>query len=300
MTTHEVRKIGMVGLGHMGSALAESLLAKEFKLTVWNRTQSKSDQLEALGSTVSSSAEEAANQSDILVVCLLDHVAIQNAIMLPEVGAALRGKSLVQVTTTTKDEVAELVEWTDSYNIQLLKGGIMVYPDDIRAGNGAILYGGSKNLFDHLHPVLMAMGGKPTHVCEVPADVVASISASYSFLYSALISYLFGTAICHRGGISVEAFTNDVIAPFISSGSLMRYLENAGQAAASRSYNGELQATLNVWDDALLQTITDIEAIDIDTAILKPLKSLLETSSARGHGESDIAAVIETLLSKNG
>ena len=80
----------------------------------------------------------------------------------------------------------------------------------------------------------------------------------------------------------------------------MRYLENAGQAAAKRSYDGELQATLDVWDDALLQTITDIEAIDIDTAILKPLKLLLETSSANGHGASDIAAVIETLLSKKG
>ncbi len=298
MTTHNSKIIGMVGLGNMGSALAESVLAKDFPVNVWNRTQSKTEHLKALGSTVSSSVEEAALQSDILVVCLLDHTAIKNSLMSPEVGAALRGKSLVQVTTTTKDEVDELIEWTDNYDIQLLKGGIMVYPDDIRAGNGAILYGGSKNLFDQLHPLLIAMGGKPTHVCETPADVVAAISASYSFLYSALISYLYGTAICHRGGISVESFTQDIIAPFISSGSLMNYLENAGQAAARRNYNGALQATLNVWDDALLQTITDIEAIDIDTAILTPLKSLLETSSANGYGESDIAAVIETLLSK--
>ncbi len=189
MTTQNRKKIGMVGLGHMGSALAESVLAKDFPVNVWNRTQSKTEHLKALGSTVSSSVEEAAQQSDILVVCLLDHTAIKNSLMSPEVGAALRGKSLVQVTTTTKDEVDELIEWTDNYDIQLLKGGIMVYPDDIRACNGAILYGGSKNLFDQLHPLLMAMGGKPTHVCETPADVVAAISASYSNPLTSVILY---------------------------------------------------------------------------------------------------------------
>ena len=82
--------------------------------------------------------------------------------MSPEVGTALRGKSLIQVTTTTKDEVDELVEWTDDYDIQILKGGIMVYPDDIRACNGAILYGGSKNLFGRLHPLHVAMGESPS------------------------------------------------------------------------------------------------------------------------------------------
>ena len=144
------------------------------------------------------------------------------------------------------------------------------------------------------------MGENPTHVCSVPADVVASISASYSFLYSALVSFLYGAAICHKGGVSVDAFTNDIIRPFISSGSLMTYLDNAGQAAANRRYDGDLQATLDVWNDAVRQTITDVEAINIDTALLEPLKSLLDRSSANGYGDSDIAAVVETLLSEEG
>lgn len=297
MTNQKIRSISMIGLGHMGSALAECLLADEYQINVWNRTPSKTDPLKLLGASVASTTEQAAQESDVMVVCLLDHVATKNAILSEEVGVALKGKTLVQLSTTTKDEVDELVKWTETYDIALLKGGIMVYPDDIRAGNGAILYGGSRKLFDELHPVLKAMGGRPTHVCDFPADVLAPISASYAFLYSALLSFLYGMAICHRGGVSVESFTRDVIGSFISSGSLLRYLDNAGQAASNRRYDGELQATLDVWDDALRQTMTDIEAINIDTEILKPFKSLLERSSANGYGEQDIAAVVETLLS---
>lgn len=298
MSSQDNTLVGMVGLGHMGGALAESLLAAGFRTTVWNRTETKAERLKALGAEVSSKIEEAAQKSDVIVVCLLDHAATRNAIMTSEVGKALKGKTLVQLSTTTRDEVDELAEWTDSYGIQLLKGGILVYPDDIRAARGAILYGGSGSLFTTLQPMLMAMGGMPIHICETPADVVASTSASYSFLYSALLSYLFGAAVCHRTGISVENFTDKVIKPFVSSGSLMRYLSNAGKAAANRHYQGELQATLDVWDDALQQTIKDLEAINIDTAILRPLKTLLEDTSASGYGESDIAAVVETLLGR--
>jgi len=40
----------------------------------------------------------------------------------------------------------------------------------------------------------------------------------------------------------------------------------------------------------------DIKALGIDTAILEPLKALLDQTSKDGYGDQDIAAVIETLL----
>ncbi len=76
----------------------------------------------------------------------------------------------------------------------------------------------------------------------------------------------------------------------------MRYFRNAGGAAAKRSYGGELQATLDVWNDALRQVIVDVEESNIDTAILRSLKALLDRTAANGYGQSDIASVVETLL----
>ena len=299
MIHENLKTVAMIGLGNMGAALAESLLDAGFHISAWNRSQSKLQKFIHPNFTACANVADAASQSDVMVICLLDHNATNDAVMFDEIGKAMTGKPLIQLSTTTKDQVDDLCAWVSNHQIPLLKGGIMVYPDDIRTGRGAILYGGPKPLFDQLHPVLNAMGGQPTHVCEKPADVVASISASYAFLYSSLMSYLYGAAICHRGGVSVEAFTQNVIEPFISGGSLFRYLQNAGQAAASRKYDGELQATLDVWDDALLQVMTDIKAIEIATTILQPLKSLLEETSAQGHGEQDIAAVVETLLHRH-
>ena len=298
MNVQATNMVSMIGLGHMGRALADSLLAKAFQVTVWNRTRAKAEPLERAGASLAGSVAEAAQGSDVMVVCLLDHAATREAVVKEEVGEALRGKTLVQLSTTLVNEVDELAQWAESYDIGFLKGAIMVYPDDIRAGNGEILYGGSNRLFDQLRPVLNAMGGRPCLVCDRPADTIALTSASYSFLYSALLSFLFGAAICHRSGVSVEAFTNNVIEPFISGGSLMRYLNNAGRAAGRRRYDEDLQATLDVWNDALRQVIADVEASDIDPATLQPLKALLDQTAANGYGQSDIAAVVETLLAE--
>lgn len=298
MNMQATTTVSVIGLGNMGHALADSLLAKSFQVTAWNRTRSKAEALERAGASVAPSVAAAAQGTDVMVVCLIDHAATFEAVMTTEVGVAMRGKSLVQLSTTLANEVDELAQWAESYDIGFLKGAIMVYPDDIRAGNGEVLYGGPKYVFDRLQSVLNAMGGRPCLVCERPADTIALTSASYSFLFSALLSFLFGAAICQRSGVSVEAFTHKVIEPFITGGSLMRYLDKAGRAAAIRRYDEDVQATLDVWNDGLRQMIVDVEASAIDPAMLRPLKALLDQTAANGYGQKDIAAVFETLLAE--
>jgi 3-hydroxyisobutyrate dehydrogenase-like beta-hydroxyacid dehydrogenase len=298
MRLQDNSRVAMIGLGNMGRALADALLAREFRVAVWNRTPAKADLLEKADALVAPSVAEAARGADVLVVCLLDHAATREAVMTAEVGAVLKGKTLVQLSTARVDEVDELARWAEINDIAFLKGAILVYPDAIRAGSGEILYGGPRDLFDRLRPVLDAMGGRPSLVSDRPAHVIAPTSACYSFLYSSLLSFLHGAAICHRSGVSVETFTRNVIEPFVAGGSLMRFLDSVARAAGNRRYDEDLQATLDVWNDALGQTIAEIEAADIDTATLQPFKALLDRTVAGGYGQKDIAAVFETLIAE--
>lgn len=298
MNAQATQTICVIGIGNMGQALADSLLEKSFRVAVWNRTRAKAELLASAGASVAPSAAAAARATEVMVVCLLDHGATRDAIMNEAVGTALRGKTLVQLSTTMAGDVDELSRWAESYDIAFLKGAIMVYPDDIRAGNGQILYGGSKDVFERTQSVLHAMGGRPCRVCDRPTDVIAVTDASYAFLFSSLLSFLLGTAVCHRSGINIETFTHDVIEPFITGGSLMKYLTSAGRTVAARSYDEDVQASLDIWADGLGQVIAGIAASGVDTAMLNPLKALLDQTAAKGFGRADIAAVFETLLAK--
>src|SRR5262249_49125846 len=152
-------RVGVVGLGKMGSALADTLLAKGFEVTVWNRTPAKTEPLVKVGAKLARSVADAARNGNVLVVCLSNYASVKAAVMTDEVGPTLRGKILVDLTSMRSEGLRELVGWSDANGISLLKGSILDYPDDVRAGHGRILYGGARGVFQAIAPVLQAMGG---------------------------------------------------------------------------------------------------------------------------------------------
>ena len=197
---------------------------------------------------------------------------------------ARRGKILVNVTSMGAEKVRELVAWTDANGISLLKGSILTYPDDVRAGKSTMVYGGDKSVFDAVEPVLQAMGGRPVHAGEDP-DNGAKIGLAYScFLYPALVGFLHGAALCHRAGIPIETYARDLVLPVLKGPPLTGMLERLTRACLARRYDEDMQATLNIWNMSA-GTDRDIAPYRLDPGLLPATKALLERAAAQGLGE---------------
>src|SRR5260370_26690810 len=63
--------IGFIGLGHMGQAMARTLLKAGFRLTVYNRTRARAEELQAEGAAVADSPAEA-SRGDLVITMLPD------------------------------------------------------------------------------------------------------------------------------------------------------------------------------------------------------------------------------------
>jgi prephenate dehydrogenase len=68
------KQITIIGLGQMGTRLAELLVAKGYIVSVWNRTPAKADGI--VGVKVFENLEEAIRQSPLVVICVLDYAAV--------------------------------------------------------------------------------------------------------------------------------------------------------------------------------------------------------------------------------
>src|SRR5579883_1659564 len=79
--------LGFIGLGHLGTPIAENLLQKGHKLTVYNRTASKAQPLIEKGGTIAASPKEVAAASDIVFSIVADDAAL-NHVTLNEEGIA--------------------------------------------------------------------------------------------------------------------------------------------------------------------------------------------------------------------
>ena len=65
-------RIGYIGLGTMGGAMAENLIRAGYSLIVYNRTVSKTEKLIALGSSLAATPAEVARKSEVIFVNVSD------------------------------------------------------------------------------------------------------------------------------------------------------------------------------------------------------------------------------------
>src|SRR4051812_27203999 len=77
-------RVGFIGLGQMGIAIAQNLIKAGQTLVVYNRTTSKADPLETLGATIAATPAEAATGVDVVMTMLADDHALDAVAFGPD------------------------------------------------------------------------------------------------------------------------------------------------------------------------------------------------------------------------
>jgi 3-hydroxyisobutyrate dehydrogenase len=101
-----MERIGIAGLGRMGSAMAARLLETGAKVTVWNRSPGRTDALEAQGATVVGTPAALAAQCDAIITILTD-AAAQDAVYGGAEGLLAQGRGRLFIDMSTVRPEAE-------------------------------------------------------------------------------------------------------------------------------------------------------------------------------------------------
>ncbi len=99
--------IAFLGLGHMGTPMAQRLVEAGLHVVVWNRTRERAGPLAAAGARVADSPAAAATDAGIVITMLSDPLAVESVLFGPD-GAAARmqpGACLVEMSTIGPDAV---------------------------------------------------------------------------------------------------------------------------------------------------------------------------------------------------
>src|SRR3982751_847227 len=85
-------KLGFIGLGNLGTPVAENLLEKNHALYVYNRTASKAQPLANKGAVVCTSVKELVNMCDIVFSIVSDDAALNHITQSEDgIAASLKG-----------------------------------------------------------------------------------------------------------------------------------------------------------------------------------------------------------------
>jgi 3-hydroxyisobutyrate dehydrogenase-like beta-hydroxyacid dehydrogenase len=152
-----MQRVAILGTGKMGSAIAARLAGAGFEVVVWNRTRSRA---EALGfGSVAETPASAARNADLVISSLTGPVAVLATYLGPD-GAlsAGQGKHFVDMSTAGTELVPELAAHVNAAGATLVDAPIIGAPPIVRAGEAAILMGGSDEDVAAAGRVLSALG----------------------------------------------------------------------------------------------------------------------------------------------
>ncbi len=288
-------RVGFVGLGTMGAAMAARLLAAGHRVTVHNRTRVREEPLEALGAARAASPAEAARDAELVVIIVSDTPDVEHVVFGPGgVAESLAPGSLVVDMSTiapdaTRGYAARVAERGAAWLDAPVSGG----SEGAQKGTLSIMVGGEAADLERARPVLSAMGTTITHVGPVGAGQLAKamnqvvIAGTYAAVAEGIVLGL-------KAGIDVEAALTALAGGAAGSWGLV----HRGPNVVRNEYPLGFRVRLHRKDLGI--------ALDAARTLGAPLPiaALVEQWEtgliARGHGDEDVSAIARVVREQAG
>ncbi len=277
-------RIGFIGLGNMGAAIAANLLKARHEVTVWNRSAAKALPMTQAGAVLAGSPKEAAAGREVVITMLADDAAL-DAVLYGDDGmlAGLATGALhISMSTIAVATAERLAREHLAREQRLLCAPVFGRPEAAAAGKLFIIAAGDPADVAHAGPIFTAVGQQVFSIGTTPAAAALVKLCGNFMILSAIEALAEAMTLAEKGGVAksllLEVLTGSLFnAPvYHNYGKILveEKFKPAGFAAPlglkdmrlagqSADHLRVPMPLLNVLRDHLLQTIA-VEGEDVD------------------------------------
>jgi 3-hydroxyisobutyrate dehydrogenase-like beta-hydroxyacid dehydrogenase len=282
-------KVGFIGLGAMGSAMASNLVAAGYHVTVWNRSEAASEKLASLGAKVASTPDRAA-QGDVLHSMLANDQAVRDVFFEGGLLDAMDpGTVHVNHATISVALARQLAEEHTRRGLGYVAAPVFGRPDVAAAGKLNMLAAGAPGAFEKARPLLETMAAKLWPMGELPERANVVKLAGNFMIVSAIESLAEASVLTRAYGVSAADFIELMTSTLFASPVYQIY----GKAMAEQRFTPPgFALPLGLKDVMLAQDAAHAERVPMPLAgVLRD--SLLEALADGAEG-LDLAALAKT------
>src|SRR5580692_3903387 len=152
-------KLGFIGLGNMGSRIAQRLLDHGYQLCVYDRDLTKVEAIAQQGAVVAENILQLARTVDVVLSCLNNDDAVRSVYSEPAgVLAGARSKTVVlEMSTISPESSRELHRLGARGGIEVLDVAISGSTPAAEQGTLTLLAGGNRELFRAAKPIFQTI-----------------------------------------------------------------------------------------------------------------------------------------------
>lgn len=199
-------KIGWIGAGRMGFAMAQRLLEGGADVAVWNRTKSKAEPLAANGATVVESPADLADRD--IVFTMVGGPADFVQVTLGDGGVlaqAQKPKMLIDSTSVDEAASSEVREAAEQMGVHMLAAPVSGNAKVVKAGKLTFAVSGPEAAYDEARPYLDAIGRGSSYVGE--GELSRFIKICHNVMLGVVIQNMVEiTVLAEKAGVPRYAF----------------------------------------------------------------------------------------------
>lgn len=281
-------KVGFIGLGRMGMAMAQRLLQAGHEVAVFNRTPEKAKPLADAGAKVVKSINEAAAFGEAVFTMLTDDAAVDEVARqkggllesLPKGGihvcSGTHGVGVIRKLNAAHQEKEQI----------LVTAPILGRPEQVLAGAVGVVTGGPAQALQRCAPLLSAIGRRTFEAGSDPA-AATSIKLANNFVLGCAIEAMGeGFSLIRKYGVAPEVFYDVMTDGLFAAPAYKVY----GKIIAEESYDKVGQMAVNGLKDANLALAAG-EAVGVPLPSGNVWRDRLVAAVGRGDGEKDWAVM---------
>ena len=257
--------VGFIGLGIMGLPMAGHLLKAGYELQVYNRTQSKADELVAAGAKRAQTPAEAAIGADIVITIVSDSPQVE-AVVFGVNGAfdaIEEGALLIDMSSISATATRDFADRLKQKGVHMLDAPVS--GGDVGAINGTltIMVGGEQDQFDRAKPLFDIMGSKATLLGPNGAGQVTK-SCNQVLVVTALMGVCEALLLAEKQDLDLEK----VISALLGGAAASFQLEMLGPKVATEDYAPGFMIDLVVKDLHIVQQVAESSGLSLQTTNL--------------------------------
>lgn len=283
--------VTVIGLGMMGSALADGFLNRDHATTVWNRSAGKADALVAKGAVRAPTVADAVAASPIILVCVDNYAVTWDILSSPDVRPNLAGRLLVQLSTGSPQEARNGEAWARECGADYLDGAIWALPHQIATPEAALGLSGSEAAFQRAEPLLRALADSVTYFGDKVGAAAALDCGAIAVLFGALLGALHGARICEAEGLRVDEFG-------AMMADLIHVVGGEIRAVTEKVHANRFDITQNTMrtsSGAATRLVQQARESGINADFPEYASRMMEKGMSAGFADEDLAALIKVL-----
>jgi 3-hydroxyisobutyrate dehydrogenase len=221
--SHELKSIGVIGAGRMGTPIIGHLARKGFSTWVCDVNPVRADAIRGMGARWAASPESLATECDAILVCVGFDREVQQLLAAGGPLRRARPGTVIAILSTIHPKTVQALA------VECKEGGVHVVDSTVCRGGeaadqGTLLsfVGGDAAVIERLTPVLRAYSSDVVHTGGVGTAQVAK-AVNNLILWACLVADHEGLALARHYGADVEVLRRALLASSCVNGPLEKW-----------------------------------------------------------------------------